>query len=71
VKSLAESFYTDDINRPRTKTLPSLLEDSNETIPSQLVVTINTWSKLIHFIFRRANQAPPITEIWLNVKTKE
>jgi len=70
VKALAESFYTDDLIRPRTKTSSSLLGNSNENIPAQLV-TIITSIRVIPVIFRQPNKAPAITEIWLNVKTKE
>lgn len=37
VKNLAESFYTDEINRPRTKTFTSQLEYENKPAPIQYV----------------------------------
>jgi hypothetical protein len=69
VKTLAESFYTDDIHRNRTKTFASALEYSNETAQAQLVLIIDL-IRLIDLIYRVSNKAPPITEIWLNVTTQ-
>jgi hypothetical protein len=70
VKTLAESFYTDNIPRNRTKTFTSTLEYPNETVQIRLVLIIDL-IKLIYSIYRTRNKAPPISEIWLTVITQE
>jgi len=70
VKTLAESFYTDNIPRNRTKTFTSTLEYPNETVQIRLVLIIDL-IRLIYSIYRTRNKAPPISEIWLTVITQE
>jgi hypothetical protein len=70
VKGLKQSFTAEDYCRPRTQSISTTLQHPKEHIHDRLVSRINL-IRLIYLIFSLPSKAPPITEIWLNVTTKE